>query len=64
MAATLPARGIGPLRYTAEQGMEPGAYQVMDANLSLAGDWRIRIEAREGEFDLFTTDVTVPIEEE
>jgi copper transport protein len=64
VAATLPARGIGPLRYTAEQGMEPGAYQVMDANLSLAGDWRIRIEAREGEFDLFTTDVTVPIEEE
>ena len=64
VSATLPAQGIGPLRYTAEQGMEPNAYQVMDANLSLEGDWRIRIEAREGEFDLFTKDVTVPIEEE
>jgi copper transport protein len=64
VSATLPAQGIGPLRYTAEQGMEPNAYQVMDANLSLEGDWRIRIEAREGEFELFTKDVTVPIEEE
>jgi copper transport protein len=64
VSATLPAQGIGPLRYTAEQGMEPNAYAVMDANLSLEGDWRLRIEAREGEFDLFTSDVTVPIEEE
>jgi hypothetical protein len=45
-------------------GTEAGAYRVMDANLSLAGDWRVRIEARVGEFELFTKDVTVPIEEE
>jgi copper transport protein len=64
VSASLPAQGIGPLRYTAEPGMEPGAYEVMDANLSLAGDWRVRIEARVGEFELFTKDVTVPIEEE
>jgi hypothetical protein len=37
---------------------------VQAANLSPAGDWRLRIEARRGEFDLFTQTVSVPIEEE
>jgi copper transport protein len=64
VAATLPAQGIGPLRFAAEPGMEPGALVVQDANLSLAGDWRLRIEARRGEFDLFTKTISVPIEEE
>jgi copper transport protein len=61
VTASLPAKGIGPLRYTAKRG--PGGFVVGDANLSLAGDWRVRIEARRGEFELFTKTITVPIEE-
>ena len=30
----------------------------------VAGDWQLRIEARRGEFDLFTKTISVPIEEE
>jgi copper transport protein len=62
--ASLPARGIGPLRYTARRGDEPRALVVEGANLSVTGDWQLRIEARRGEFDLFTKTISVPIEEE
>ena len=62
--ASLPARDIGPLRYPAKPGDEPRTYVVDAANLSLAGDWRLRIEVRRGEFDLFTETISVPIEEE
>jgi copper transport protein len=62
--ASLPARDIGPLRYPARRGEEPRAFVVKAANLSLAGDWRLRIEARRGEFELFTKTISVPIEEE
>jgi hypothetical protein len=44
--------------------MEPGAFVVRRANLSPQGDWEIRVEARRGEFDLYTDTVEVPIEEE
>lgn len=64
VSASLPAEGIGPLRYSATPGMAPGALEVAAANLSLAGDWRLRIEARRGEFDLFTKTISVPIETE
>jgi copper transport protein len=64
ISASLPAREIGPLQYTAKRGMEPGALVVEDANLSPAGEWRLRIEARQGEFDLHTKTISVPIEEE
>jgi copper transport protein len=64
VSASLPARGIGPLRYEAKRGMEAGALVVEAASLSLAGDWQLRIEARRGEFDLFTETISVPIEEE
>jgi copper transport protein len=64
VSASLPGKGLGPLRYSAKAGVEPGALVVPDANLSLAGDWRLRIEARRGEFDLFTKTLSVPIEEE
>jgi copper transport protein len=64
VSASLPAQRIGPLRYRAERGMEPGAFVVADANLSPAGDWQLRIEARRGEFDLFTKTISVSIEEE
>jgi copper transport protein len=61
VTASLPAKGIGPLRYTAKP--EPGRFVVDDASLSLAGDWRLRIEARRGEFELFTKTISIPIEE-
>jgi copper transport protein len=62
--ASLPDRDIGPLRYRARRGEEPRTFVVEAANLSLAGDWQLRIEARRGEFDLYTETITVPIEEE
>jgi copper transport protein len=62
--ASLPSRGIGPLRYRARRGDEPRVLVVQAANLSVAGDWQLRIEARRGEFDLFTKTISVPIEEE
>jgi copper transport protein len=62
--ASLPAQGIGPLRFSAKPGMEPGAFAVREANLSPAGDWRFRIEARRGQFELFTKTISVPIEPE
>jgi copper transport protein len=63
VSASLPARDIGPLRFRAEPAMEPGALMVRGANLAPAGDWRLRIEARRGEFDLYTRIISVPIEE-
>ena len=62
--ASLPAPDLGPLRYRARRGDEPRAFVVEAANLSVAGDWQLRIEARRGEFDLFTKTISVPIEEE
>jgi copper transport protein len=64
VSAKLESKDIGPLRYRARPGMEPGAYVVRRANLSPAGDWEIQVEARRGEFDLYTDTVEVPIEEE
>jgi copper transport protein len=64
VAARLESKDIGPLRYRARPGMEPGAYVVRRANLAPAGEWEIRVEARRGEFDLYTDTVHVPIEKE
>jgi copper transport protein len=64
VSARLQSKDIGPLNYRARRGMEPGAYVVRRANLSPAGEWEIRVEARRGEFDLYTDTVHVPIEKE
>jgi hypothetical protein len=64
VSAALESKGIGPLRYKARRGMEPGAFMVEAANLQPAGDWQLRIEARRGEFELFTQTISVAIEEE
>ena len=62
VAASLPSRNIGPLHLTAEPDpAEPGSYVVEGASLSIAGEWDLRIEALQGEFDLLTDNVTVPI---
>ena len=55
---------IGPLRYRARRGMEPGSYVVKRANLSPGGEWELRIDARRGEFDLFSDKVHISIDEE
>jgi hypothetical protein len=41
--------------------MEPGAYVVRRANLAPAGEWELRIDARRGEFDLFSDTVHMSI---
>jgi copper transport protein len=64
VTAELRSKGIGPLRYTARPAMEPGRYVVKRANLSPAGDWELRIEARRGKFDLFTEKIQMPIDKE
>jgi copper transport protein len=64
VSASLPGEGIGPLRYRAKPGMDAGALEVAAANLSIAGEWQLRIEARRGEFELFTKTISVPIEAE
>jgi copper transport protein len=63
VSARLEEQDIGPLRYRARRGMEPGAYVVRRANLSPTGEWEIRIDARRGEFDLYSDTVHVPIGE-
>jgi copper transport protein len=62
VAASLPSQNIGPLDLKAEPDpAEPGSYVVEGASLSIAGEWDLRIEALQGEFNLLTDNVTVPI---
>jgi copper transport protein len=58
--AELPSRKLGPLRFEADQ-VAPGSYAVHGAQLALAGDWQLAIEARRGEFEALTATVSVPI---
>ena len=44
--------------------MDRSTYESAAANLAPAGDWRLRIEARRGDFELFTETISVPIEME
>jgi copper transport protein len=64
VSARLRSKGIGPLRYRARSGMEPNTYVVRRANLAPAGEWELRIEARRGDFDLYTEEVHIEIGEE
>jgi copper transport protein len=63
VSAHLKEKNIGPLRYRARRGMEPGAFVVKRANLSPAGEWELRVDARRGDFDLFSDTVHVEIGE-
>jgi hypothetical protein len=58
------SKNIGPLRYTARRGMEPGSYVVRRANLSPGGEWEIRVDARRGDFDLYSDRVHITIDKE
>ena len=64
VAATLASKGIGPLRFEARRSGHGGRFVVREAELPIAGDWELRIEARRGEFELLTETVSVPIREE
>ena len=60
VSATLASREIGPLRMEAHPA-GPGHFVVHGAQLALAGDWQLRVEARRGEFNAATATVSVPI---
>jgi copper transport protein len=62
LSASLPSRQIGPLRFTMRH-LAPGHYAVHDANLALAGDWQLRVEARRGEFQALETTLSIPVRE-
>jgi copper transport protein len=64
VAATLASASIGPLRFEAKPSGAHGAFVVSGAQLPIAGDWQVRIEARRGRFDVFTQTASIPIEEE
>jgi copper transport protein len=63
ISASLASKGIGPLRFSAKPAGELG-WVVSGAQLTIAGDWQLRIEARRGEFEVLTQTVSVPIREE
>jgi hypothetical protein len=52
------------LRFEAKPSGAHGAFVVSGAQLPIAGDWQLSVEARRGAFDVFTQAVSVPIEEE
>jgi copper transport protein len=63
VAATLASKRIGPLRFQAHR-LAPGHLTVHSAQLALAGDWQLRVQARRGEFEALTATVSVPIRKE
>ena len=63
VSASLPAAGIGPLRFTATPA-GPGHAIVTAASFPLAGSWRILVEVRQGDFDQWSTTLNIPIRKE
>jgi len=62
VSATQTDRGVGPIRLEPTPA-GPGHYIVAGAALPLDGDWQLRVEARRGEFELFTAKLTIPLGE-
>ena len=62
LSASLPSRRIGPLRFTAQR-LAPGHYAVYGADLAIPGDWQLRVDARQGEFQAYTTTLSIPVRE-
>lgn len=60
LSASLPSKDVGPLHFPAHL-LAPGHYAAHGAQLALAGDWQVRIEARRGEFEALTGTVSIPI---
>ena len=61
--ASLPSRGLGPMRLQATPA-GPGHYVVRGAELTLPGTWQLTVEARRGEFEALSATVSIPIREE
>jgi copper transport protein len=59
VAASLPSRNIGPLRFTARR-LASGRFQVTNAQLPIPGTWRLRLTVRRGQFDEWLR--TIPLE--
>ena len=60
VAASLPAAGLGPLRFkTTPAG--PGHVIVSGATFPVAGDWKLEVDVRRGEFDQWSTALDIPI---
>jgi copper transport protein len=62
LSATLSSKNLGPIRIPLQR-IVPSHYTTSSAVFPLPGDWRVRIEARRGEFEALTQTVTVPIRE-
>ncbi|MGZ8648549.1 MAG: copper resistance CopC/CopD family protein [Solirubrobacteraceae bacterium] len=62
LSASLPSRRIGPLRFTARR-LAPGHYAVYGADLAIPGDWQLRVDARQGQFQAYTTTLSIPVRE-
>jgi copper transport protein len=62
VSATLPSQDVGPLRFVTEEEGHAG-YVVREADFGLAGEWRLRVEARRGEFELLTGETPISITE-
>jgi copper transport protein len=60
LSATQTEAGIGPLRLVARPA-GPGHVVVPRASFPVAGRWQLRVEARRGQFDLYTTVLFIPI---
>jgi copper transport protein len=60
VSASLPSRRVGPLRFQAHP-LAPGHYVVHGAELALAGDWQLRLDARRGEFEALAATVSANI---
>ena len=64
VSATLASKGIGPLDFEGERMGHQGEWRVEGVDLTIPGDWQLRIEARRGEFELLTETTSIPIREE
>jgi copper transport protein len=60
IGASLPAAGVGPLRLQALPA-GPGHVVIAGATFPLAGLWTLRLDIRRGDFDQWSTTVTIPI---
>jgi copper transport protein len=63
VAASLPSRKIGPLRFTARR-LARGHFQVAAAQLPIPGEWRLRLTVRQGQFDEWLKTIPIQIRKE
>ena len=61
IAASLPGKDVAPIELDATKA-GPGHYVVSGGSFSLAGDWRVTVDARVSEFDQYRARFDVPIE--